>query len=37
MFSAQEAIDYGFVDQVVGAVDQLRPTPQTAAGFGGPR
>lgn len=37
MFTAQEALDYGFIDQVVDSVRQLRPVPQAAAGFGGLR
>lgn len=37
MFSAQEALDYGFIDAIVDSADQLRPTPQAVAGFGGSR
>lgn len=34
VFSAEEAITYGFVDHIVGDVTAIRPVPTAAAGFG---
>lgn len=33
-FSAQEAVDYGFVDHVVGSADEVLPGPQYPVGLG---
>lgn len=35
-FSAEQALDYGFVDQVVTSLDQVRPRPRQAVGLGAP-